>query len=180
MPVGADIPRVEMGPSTWVRRFADLIPVGGNVLDLACGAGRHGRLFVGLGHYVVMLDRDLSAVADMAHYDQVELIACDLEDRQPWPLDSRQFEGVIVTNYLHRPILKDVVQAVAAGGVLIYETFAEGNQTYGRPRNPNFLLKREELLTYARPELNVLAFEDVVVSHPRLAAVQRIAAIRPG
>ena len=86
---------------------------------------------------------------------------------------------MIVTNYLHRPILKNVVQAVAIGGVLIYETFADGNQAYGRPSNPNFLLKREELLTYARPELNVVAFEDIVVSDPCLAAVQRIAAIRP-
>ena len=109
----------------------------------------------------------------------MELFARDLEGRRPWPLDSRQFEGVIITNYLHRPILKHVVQAVAVGGALIYETFAEGNEAYGRPSNPSFLLKREELLNCARPELTVLAFEDVIVSSPRRAAVQRIAAIRP-
>ena len=179
MPVVTDLPRFEKEPSAWVRRFADLIPIGGEVLDLACGAGRNGRFLAGLGHYVVMLDRDIVPVADMASHERVELIAGDLEGGRPWPLGSRQFEGVIITNYLHRPLLKHVIQAVAVGGVLIYETFADGNQVYGRPSNPNFLLKREELLMFVRPKLHVLAFEDVVISDPRRAAVQRIAAIRP-
>ncbi|MDA0341383.1 MAG: class I SAM-dependent methyltransferase [Proteobacteria bacterium] len=174
----ADIPRVEMEPSPWVRRFADLIPENGVVLDLACGAGRHARYFLSLGFQVVLLDRNITAVADLAADEHVELIACDLEDGRPWPLGERRFDGVLITNYLYRPFMKSIVSAVAPGGVLIYETFAQGNQAFGRPSNPDFLLQREELLNFARPQLQVVAFEDIVVDAPKPAAVQHIAAVR--
>jgi len=180
MSMAADVSRLAQEPSEWVRRFEERIPDGGTVLDLACGSGRHGRFLLDLGYRVVMLDRDIAPVADMAADENVELVGCDLEDGRPWPLEGRAFDGVVVTNYLHRPFLKDVVRAVAPGGVLIYETFADGNQAFGRPSNPDFLLKREELLVHARPELQVVAYEDVTVTKPRPAALQRIAAVNAG
>lgn len=178
MSMAADIPRVAMEPSPWVRRFTDLIPEGGLVLDLACGAGRHSRYLLSLGYRVVLLDRVITNVADLAADEHVELIACDLEDGRPWPLEDQTFDGVVVTNYLHRPLMKHLVRSVAPGGALIYETFADGNQAFGQPRNPDFLLQREELLIFTRPELRVVAFEDILVSQPRPAAIQRIAAVR--
>jgi len=176
--MSADVHHLQMEPSPWVRRFVNLIPEGRLVLDLACGSGRHSRYLLSLGFRVVCLDRDITAVADLASDEHVELIACDLEDGRPWPLADRGFEGVLVTNYLHRPLLKHLVRAVAPGGALIYETFADGNQAFGHPRNPDFLLNREELLIFSRPELRVVAFEDLLVTEPRPAAIQRIAAVR--
>lgn len=164
--------------SDWVTRFAPMIPVEAEVLDLACGGGRHGRFFRRRGNPVIMLDRDISPVADMSADPNVELVAFDLEGGRPWPLGTRSFGGVVVTNYLHRPIMRHIIGAVAPGGTLIYETFAEGNEVYGRPSNPNFLLSREELLILCRPELRVVAFEDLKVSTPRMACIQRIVAVR--
>lgn len=167
-----------MEPFPWVARFADLIPEGGVVLDLACGAGRHGRFFRSRGHRLVMLDRDISQVTDLASDPKIELVACDLEAGRPWPLGGRAFDGVVVTNYLHRPVLRNIVAAVAPGGVLVYETFARGNEVFGSPRNPDYLLRREELLIATRPELRVIAFEDIPITEPRPACIQRIAAVR--
>ena len=178
MSMPADVHRLQMEPSPWVRRFADLVPEGGTILDLACGSGRHSRYLLSLGYRVVCLDRDITAIADLASDEHVELIACDLEDGRPWPLADQSFEGIVVTNYLHRPLMKHPVRAVASGGALIYETFADGNQAFGHPRNPDFLLNREELLIFSRPELRVVAFEDLLVTEPRPAAIQRIAAVR--
>lgn len=166
-------------PSKWVVRHGGMIPPGGVVLDVACGAGRHGRFFRSLGHPVVMLDRDISQVADMASDEGVEIVARDLEGGRSWPLAGRQFAGVIVVNYLHRPVLPALVAAVAPGGALIYDTFAVGNEAYGHPSNPDFLLHREELLIAARPELIVMAYEDVEETDPRPAVRQRVLAIRP-
>jgi len=178
MSILADVLPVEMEPSPWVRRFADLIPENGVVLDLACGNGRHARYLLSRGFQLILLDRSMTAVADLEADEHVELIACDLEDGQPWPLGQRTFDGVLVTNYLYRPLMKSIVSAVAPGGVLIYETFAHGNQAFGRPSNPDFLLQREELLNFAQPQLQVIAFEDIVVGAPKPAAIQHIVAVR--
>lgn len=164
--------------SGWVERFAELVPKDVEVLDVACGAGRHGRFFRRRGNPVVMLDRNIAPVADMAADPEVQLVAFDLEAGRPWPLADRRFGCVVVTNYLHRPIIRDIVAAVAPGGMLIYETFARGNEAFGRPSNPDFLLHSEELLILCRPELRVIAFEDLTVTIPRPACVQRIAAVR--
>lgn len=164
--------------SAWVRRFAPLIPSGGEVLDLACGSGRHLRLLLTRGHPVVGIDRDLSQLADLAGAPGLELIRADLEDGRPWPLAERQFAGVVVTNYLHRPLLPAIVRAVAPGGMLIYETFALGNEQFGRPKNPDFLLRPGELLEAVAGQLEVLAYENLGVDEPRPAVVQRIAARR--
>jgi SAM-dependent methyltransferase len=178
MSMPADIPRIQLEPSPWIRRFVHLIPEGGLVLDLACGSGRHSRYLLSLGYNLVCLDRDITLVADLAADEHVELIACDLEDGRPWPLAGRTFDGIVVTNYLHRPLMRHLVRAVAPGGAFLYETFAEGNQAFGRPSNPDFLLHREELLIFTRPELRVVAFEDLLVTEPRPAAIQHIAAVR--
>ncbi len=173
-----DADRTLPPPSAWVVRHGGMIPPGGTVLDVACGAGRHGRFFRDLGHPVVMLDRDISRVADMASDEAVEIVAQDLEDGRPWPLAGRLFAGVVVVNYLHRPILPALVASVAPGGALIYDTFAVGNEAYGSPSNPDFLLHREELLIAVRPELVVMAFEDVEETEPRPAVRQRVLAVR--
>jgi SAM-dependent methyltransferase len=168
-------------PSAWVVRFAPMVPEGAPVLDLACGGGRHTRLFAEAGHPVTAIDVDLSRLGDLAGYPGVELIVADLEGGDPFPLAGRTFGGVVVTNYLHRPLLEDLVAAVAPGGVLIYETFVEGNEGLGgRVTNPDFLLHHGELLDLARGRLRVVAYEDVVVAEPKPAAVQRICAVRPG
>lgn len=165
-------------PSAWVARFAPMVPAGGTVLDVACGAGRHARMFRDRGHPVVVLDRDVVKVSDMAVDPEVEIVARDLESGRPWPLEGRTFAGVVVVNYLHRPLFPALVRSVAPGGVLIYETFAAGNERFGRPRNPDFLLHREELLIAVRPELQVVAFEDLEEQAPRHAVKQRVVAVR--
>ena len=163
-------------PSAWIRRFAPLVPAAGAVLDLACGGGRHSRLFLAAGHPVTAVDIAVSGLADVAGQQGLEIVEADLEDGRPFPLAGRRFAGVVVTNYLHRPLLPALVEAVAPGGLLIYETFARGNERFGKPRNPDHLLVPGELLEAARGRLRVLAYEDVLVEEPRPAAVQRIAA----
>ena len=163
------------GPSPWVVRFAPRIPKG-PVLDLACGGGRHLRWLLDQGREVVGLDRDLAGVADLGR--RAELIQADLESGGPWPLGARRFAGVIVTNYLWRPLMPQIVDSIAAGGALIYETFALGNERYGKPSNPDFLLKPGELLDAVRGRLAVIAYEHLTVEEPRPAVIQRIAAMR--
>jgi SAM-dependent methyltransferase len=168
-------------PSPWVVRFAGLVPPGGTVLDLACGGGRHTRFFLGRGHPVVAVDADVAGVGDLEGHPGLEILEADLETGEPVPLGGRRFDGVVVTNYLHRPILPAIVEAVAPGGVLLYETFARGHaEIGGRPSNPDFLLLPGELLEAVRGRLRVVAYEDLVTGPPAPAAIQRIAAVRDG
>lgn len=168
----ADIP-----PSPWVERFAAQLVPGSTVLDVAAGSGRHTRFFLARGHRVTAIDRDVAALRALADDEpRLELIAADLETAAGWPLERRRFDGVVVTNYLHRPILSDIIAAVVPGGLLIYETFARGNERFGKPSNPAFLLEPGELLEAVRGRLRVLAYEDIEVSEPRPAMVQRLAA----
>lgn len=160
-------------PSPWVQRFAGLVPDGGAVLDVACGAGRHSRLFAGLGHPVVALDRDVAAMPDLAG---VERLQADLEDGSPWPLAGRRFAAVVVTNYLWRPLFPRLIDSLHDGGVLIYETFARGNERFGRPRNPDHLLRPGELLELAGGALSVVAYESGITAQP--AVVQRLCAVK--
>lgn len=165
-------------PSAWVLRFAGQVRAGGTVLDLACGAGRHSRLFLARGHPVVAIDIDLSGIADLAEAPGFQAIQADLEDGRRFPLAGRQFAGIVVANYLHRPLFPALIEALKPGGALIYETFAKGNERFGRPRNPDHLLDPGELLEAVRGRLRVLAYEDLTVDEPRPAAVQRICAVK--
>jgi SAM-dependent methyltransferase len=160
-----------------VARFAGLVPAGGRVLDLACGGGRHTRLFLERGHPVTAIDIDLAGIADLAGRPDLESIEADLEGGAPWPLADRRFDGIVVTNYLHRPLLTSIVAAVAPGGALIYETFAEGNERFGRPSNPDFLLRPGELIDAVQGRLEIVAYENLEVAEPKPAMVQRIVAI---
>lgn len=165
-------------PLAWVRRFAPLVAPSGTVLDLACGGGRHARLFLARGHAVVALDIDVSGVADLMGRSDAEIIEADIEGGA-WPLAGRTFAGVVVTNYLHRPLMKTLVGAVADGGVLLYQTFAAGNERYRRPRNPDHLLRRGELLNVVGGRFQVVAFEDGILAEGEDAAVvQRICAVK--
>lgn len=163
-------------PSPWVRRFAALVRPGGTVLDLACGSGRHVRWLAARGFAVTAVDRDAAALAGLRGI-AVERLAADLEGA-PWPLPGRRFDAVVVTNYLWRPLFPRLRDALADGGVLLYETFADGQQTVGRPSRPEFLLRLGELLDEAAG-LRVVAYEDGFDEGPPPRFVQRIAALRP-
>lgn len=167
-------------PSNWVRRFAASAP-SGEVLDLACGGGRHARLFAGLGHQVVAVDRDPQALLATAG-PGITTLQVDLEEEGArWPFEAGRFAGIVVTNYLHRPLMADLLNSLAPDGVLIYETFALGNELFGKPSNPAFLLRPGELLEIAaQGGLQVLAFEDGVIDQPKPARVQRLCAAGPG
>lgn len=181
-------------PSAWVARFAPLIPAG-LVLDLACGSGRHARLIASIANPVLAVDRNASALAQIAAQGepnitplQIDLEQPDAAQAQPaWPLQPGRYSGIVVTNYLHRPLFPALIASLAEGGVLIYETFAAGNERYGKPSSPAFLLQTGELLqrlaeapgvAAAAPALRVIAFEDGYTALPRPAMVQRICVLR--
>lgn len=165
-----------LAPSPWVVRWAPLIRDGGRVLDLACGRGRHTRLLAQLGYRVVAVDRDASALGEIGALTGVSAVQADLE-HGPWPYGPAEFDGIVVTNYLHSPLFPHLIAALRPGGVLIYETFASGNEAFGRPRNPAFLLQPGELLERVRGRLRVVSYEDIFLTDPRPALVQRICAV---
>lgn len=169
-------PGIVSAPSPWVVRHLGLVPAGGRVLDLAAGGGRHTRLALERGYRVVAIDRDASALAAIAGAEAVEH---DLEAGAPWPL-AGHFDGIIVTNYLWRPLMPVLPGLLAPGGALVYETFARGQERFGRPSNPDFLLRPGELLDWVRGRLRVAAYEDLEVAEPRPARLQRIVAVREG
>ncbi|WP_298924935.1 bifunctional 2-polyprenyl-6-hydroxyphenol methylase/3-demethylubiquinol 3-O-methyltransferase UbiG [uncultured Ramlibacter sp.] len=162
-------------PSAWVQRWSHLVPVGATVLDVACGAGRHMRWFSQQNHAVAGVDRSQDAIDSVAGLGRA--VRADIEDG-PWPFAGEEFGGVVVTNYLWRALLPTIVASVAPGGVLLYETFAAGNETVGKPSRPDFLLQPGELLA-ACAGLRVVAYEDGFLEAPE-RFVQRIAAVRPG
>jgi SAM-dependent methyltransferase len=157
-------------PSEWVLRWTHLIGPG-PVLDVACGAGRHARFFAERGLEVVAVDRERQNIPG------VDFVCADLEDGSPWPFPGRRFAAIVVTNYLYRPLFPILRESVDEGGVLIYETFMSGNERYGKPSNPNFLLNPGELLQ-AFGMLTVVAFEQGVLEKPKPAVIQRICASR--
>ena len=163
-------------PSPWVCRFAPLIVNGGHVLDLACGSGRHARYLAKLGLQVEAVDRDADAIERLTAVAGVTARVADLENG-PWPFADCRFDAIIVVNYLHRPLFPHLLAALTAGGVLVYETFALGNARFGRPSNPNFLLKSGELLELVRGRLRVVAYEDGYVETPKPAMIQRLCAV---
>lgn len=166
----------DAAPSAWVQRWAGSIAPRGRVLDVASGSGRHARWLASQGFAVTAVDRDASALAALAGVAGVVTRIADLE-RDAGPFPGETFAGIVVTRYLYRPLFPRLLDALAAGGVLIYETFARGNERYGAPHNPDFLLRPGELLEVVRGRLQVKAYEDGYVDAPRPAVVQRICAI---
>jgi SAM-dependent methyltransferase len=160
----------DLPPSAWVERWAPRVAQG-TVLDVACGSGRHSRYFLERGLNVVAVDREPQSIPG------ARFIQADLEDGSPWPLPGEQFEGIVVTNYLHRPLFQTLKGSLAEGGVLIYETFMLGNERFGKPSNPAFLLRPGELRE-AFSGWEVLGFEEGEVTSPKPAMIQRLCATR--
>lgn len=172
------------GPvSAWVQRFSHLVPAGARVLDVACGAGRHSLWFAARGSHVMAVDRDEAALAhlneatsELTGSGSVSTRCADIENG-PWPFTGEQFDAIVMTNYLWRPLWPHLLNSLKPGGALIVETFALGHGRLGRPRNPDFLLRPGELVD-AVQGLHVLAFEDGLLSDPP-QRVQRVLACRP-
>lgn len=162
--------------SQWVRRFAPLIASGGAVLDLASGNGRHARFLEAGGWRVEAVDRDAEALATLAEIPGIACRQADLESGI-WPYAGVRFDGIVVTNYLYRPLFPLLIDALAEGGILIYETFMLGNERFGRPANPDFLLRPGELLEAFVGRLSIVAFEQGEIALPKPAAVQRLCAV---
>lgn len=165
-----------LAPSPWIVRFASLVAPGARVLDLAAGHGRHALFFAARGARVLAVDRDPVALATFAGTPGVETRVADLE-AAAWPLAGMRFDAIVAVNYLHRPRLPHLLASLADDGTLLYETFAVGNEAYGKPSNPDFLLAPSELLERAHAVLTVVAFEQGLVAAERSAVVERLAAV---
>jgi SAM-dependent methyltransferase len=173
--VPLDKPSPELGaPSPWIVRFLALARPGGSLLDLAAGSGRHSSVAAARGFRVTAVDREIAALEKLAG---IEVVRADLE-AEAWPFPGRRFDVIVVANYLHRPLLPLLATSLEPEGVLIYETFAQDNERFGRPSNPAFLLAPGELLRALVPPLSVVAYEHGIEALPRPAVRQRIAAIR--
>lgn len=164
-------------PSRWVQRFAPLIPAGGKVLDLACGMGRHARFLAGMGYGVEAVDRNAALLETLQGIPGIATRCADLEGG-PWPYSGCHFAGIVVTNYLWRPLLPHLMAAMDKGSILIYETFMLGNERFGQPSNPAFLLRPDELRHVTRRHLELIAFEQGEIAAPRPAMIQRLCAVR--
>jgi SAM-dependent methyltransferase len=175
--MSADSSHRSLEPSPWIVRFAHLVPREARVLDLACGHGRHARFFASRGARVLAVDRDAEAMSALAGIRGVEARVADLEAGR-WPLEGETFDAIVVVNYLHRPLFAPMLAALAPDGALLYETFATGNEAFGRPSNPAFLLERSELAEVLGKRLTIVAFEQGHVSaQGHDAVVQRVAAV---
>ena len=152
-------------PEPWVIRFSPRIPLG-PVLDLACGNGRHGRYLLSRGYQVTFLDRDISGVTDLENHPKAQLMQYDLENDNPWSFHNNQFSGIVVINYLHRPLLPYLPTSLKSNGIIIYKTFAFGNEQFGRPSNPKFLLHKNELFDTLGQHLDVVDFIEGKEANP--------------
>ncbi|MEE8307214.1 MAG: methyltransferase domain-containing protein [Gammaproteobacteria bacterium] len=164
-----------MEPFNWITTHAAEIKPGGTVLDLACGGGRHTRYALDQGFRVMAVDINMTGIADLVGRPDLAVLEADLENGT-WPLGNARFHGIIVTNYLHRPLFPHIISALAQDGVLIYETFMAGNQDFGRPSNPDFLLQPDELRDVCK-RLDIVAFEQGFVDGDKPAMKQKIVAI---
>lgn len=164
-------------PSQWVVSHSRRIVPAGLVLDLACGSGRHAIWLAKQGYCVEAVDRDASLLSGMAGIPNIHLTTADLESGA-WPYTAQQFDGIVVSRYLHRPLLHRLAESLKSGGVLIYETFMLGNERYGKPSHPDFLLQADELLTTFSSWLDIVAFEQGEEQVPKPAVMQRLCAVK--
>ena len=165
-------------PSDWVKKYISLIPRGKPVLDLACGGGRHVHFLLNEGFSVVAIDKDVKKLNNMSDKPNLKIIEFNLETVAKIPFSEGEFAGIIVVNYLHRPLFPYLANALSDGGVLIYQTFMVGNEAYGRPKNPDFLLTKNELNKVFKEELDVLAFEQGYKDDPKPSVTQSICALK--
>ena len=165
------------GPVEWVRRHSETIRQYGSVLDLACGRGRHTRFLLEQGYKVTAIDRDVSQLSIAQETDNLKIIEHDLEGSARWPFVAKAFDGIVAVNYLSRPLFPKIIDGLAHNGILIYQTFAIGNAKFGRPRNPDFLLRENELLDAFAQRLTVVEFHQGYIEKPSPAIVQRICCI---
>lgn len=166
-----------LGVSPWVQRHGSLIPYSAPILDIAAGSGRHTEYLLDKGHVVISVDKDVSHLTQIEN-PRLSVTQLDLEVSQSWPFKSGAFAGVVVTNYLHRPLFPHIIKALAVGGFLIYETFARGNEEFGKPTNPDYLLEPGELIQVTLGCLHIVAYEDLTVEEPNPARIQRICAFK--
>jgi SAM-dependent methyltransferase len=167
----------DLAPEPWIVRFAHLVPSSARLLDVAAGQGRHSRLFAAQGAQVLAVDRDAASLASLEGVANVRTLVTDLEQGE-WPLRDARFDAIVTVNYLHRPLLPMLLSSLTEQGTLLYQTFARGNEAYGSPRRPDFLLEPDELLQFAAGRLRVVAFEQGhVVRAGREAVVQCLAAV---
>ena len=162
-------------PSAWVTRFAPLIKAGGKVLDLASGNGRHSVYMKNLGFDVTAIDHDNSAFCQ--DHENIELLETDLENQKSWILEGYRFDGIVITNYLFRPLFPHIINSLGKNGVLIYETFCRGNEIFGKPRSPHYLLNSGELFFTFCKDLRVIAYEEGIFGKRNKSAKQRICAV---
>lgn len=162
-------------PSKWVTQYSYLLPHSGPILDIASGGGRHTCYLLKKGHTVVAVDKNISPLQGMKT-PLLFPVQVDLEADAPWPFKPGSFSGIIVTNYLYRPLFENIIDGLEKDGVLIYETFAKGNEKFGKPHNPDYLLKPGELIRFTLDKLHILAYEDLTIAWPKPARLQRICA----
>ena len=167
-------------PAPWFTRHASLVAAGARLLDVACGSGRHARLFAERGVQVTAVDRDAVALQSLTGVDGVAIEHRDIE-REAWPYTPNSFDAMIVCNYLWRPNFDALLATLKPGGVLLYETFMDGNERYGKPSRPDFLLRSNELIARAHPAFRVVAFaegDELNASGESIAVKQKVAAIK--
>ena len=162
--------------SAWVRRYYSQIPKNGFILDLAGGAGRHARFLARKGFKLLLVDNQIEKAKDLQNVEGIKLMEYDVENGNPLPFSASSFQGIVVTNYLYRPIFPQLLCLLDDGGVLIYETFAVGHEKYGRPTNPDYLLKSGELIKLVGSKMRIIEYQERLITQPAKAYVQRIVA----
>ena len=164
-------------PNKWVECYSSLIPSGGSVLDLACGSGRHTGMLLNKGYQVTAVDIDTTLIKQNFSNKNLNIVKCDLESLSFWPFEKNSFLGIIVVNYLHRPLFSKIIESLREEGVLVYQTFADGHSRYGKPKNPDYLLKRGELKTVF-DSMKIISYQHGYLSYPSQSIIQRICCVK--
>ena len=164
-------------PNKWIECYSSLIPSGKGVLDLACGSGRHTGMLLHKGYQVTAVDIDIDLIKQNFSNKKLDIVKCDLEGLSSWPFGKNTFWGIIVVNYLHRPLYSKIMESLEKGGVLVYQTFADGHSQYGKPKNPDYLLKRGELKKVF-DSMRIMSYQHGYLSYPSPSIVQIICFVK--